>query len=44
MTAGAKDVTYSEYPGVGHDSWNNAFAEPKLLPWLFSHKKKMKKN
>ncbi len=44
MTAGAKDVTYSEYPGVGHDSWTNAFAEPKLLPWLFSHKKKKKKN
>ena len=45
MTAGAKDVTYSEYPGVGHDSWTNAFAEPKLLPWIFSHKKrKQKKN
>lgn len=43
MTAGATDVTYSEYPGVGHDSWNNAFAEPKLLPWVFSHKKKLKK-
>ena len=44
MTAGAKDVTYSEYPGVAHDSWTNAFAEPKLLPWLFSHKKRVKKN
>ncbi|MFZ6025451.1 MAG: serine aminopeptidase domain-containing protein [Bacteroidota bacterium] len=43
MTAGATDVTYSEYPGVGHDSWTNAFAEPKLLPWVFSHKKKLKK-
>jgi len=30
------DVKYTEYPGVGHDSWNNAFAEPELLPWLFS--------
>ena len=27
--AGAK-VIYTEYPGVGHDSWNNAFAEPAL--------------
>lgn len=43
MTAGAQDVTYSEYQGVGHNSWDNAFAEPKLLPWLFSQKKKMKK-
>jgi predicted peptidase len=32
-------VKYSEYPGVGHNSWDNAFAEPGLLPWLFSHKK-----
>jgi hypothetical protein len=31
-------VKYSEYPGVGHDSWKNAFAEPDLLPWLFSKK------
>jgi len=28
-------VKYSEYPGVKHDSWTNAFAEPELLPWLF---------
>jgi len=33
------DVKYTEYPGVGHNSWDNAFAEPNLLPWLFSHKK-----
>lgn len=30
------DVTYTEYDGVGHYSWNNAFNEPKLLKWLFS--------
>ncbi|MBC7891897.1 MAG: dienelactone hydrolase family protein [Sphingobacteriaceae bacterium] len=33
------NVQYTEYPGVGHDSWNNALAEPKLLPWLFGQKK-----
>lgn len=33
-------VKYSEYPGVGHDSWRNAFAEPGLLPWLFAQRKK----
>ncbi len=27
---------YTEYPGVGHLSWNKAFAEPDLLDWLFS--------
>ena len=29
---------YTEYAGVNHDSWKNAFAEPTLLPWLFSQK------
>lgn len=33
-------VKYSEYPGVGHDSWKNAFSEPELLPWLFAQRKK----
>jgi predicted peptidase len=34
------DVKYSEYPGVDHDSWNNAFQEPELMSWLFSKQKK----
>jgi predicted peptidase len=34
------EVKYSEYPGVNHDSWNNAFAEPDYMSWMFSHKKK----
>lgn len=33
-------VKYTEYPGVQHDSWKKAFAEPQLLPWLFSQEKK----
>lgn len=36
--AGAK-VKYSEYPGVGHNSWDNAFKEPDLLKWLWRQKK-----
>jgi len=31
---------YTEYPGVGHPSWDKAFAEPDLLKWFFEHKKK----
>jgi predicted peptidase len=27
---------YTEYPGVGHNSWSRAFADPDLLPWLTS--------
>jgi predicted peptidase len=34
------DVTYSEYPGVNHNSWDNVFAEPTFISWMFSHKRK----
>jgi len=34
--AGAS-VQYTEYPEANHNSWDSAFAEPQLLPWLFSH-------
>jgi len=30
---------YSEYPGVGHNSYVNAFKEPELLPWLFGQRR-----
>lgn len=33
------DVKFSLYPGVNHNSWDNAFAEPGLLPWLFSQRR-----
>jgi predicted peptidase len=36
---GAKNARYTEYPEATHNSWDNAFAEPDLLPWLFSQKK-----
>lgn len=32
-------VRYTEYPGVNHNSWVNAFAEPDFLPWMFSKRK-----
>lgn len=32
--AGGK-VHYSEYPDVGHDSWNRAYADPSMMKWLF---------
>jgi predicted peptidase len=31
---------YTEYPGVGHDSYRNAFKEAELLPWLFAQRRK----
>jgi predicted peptidase len=33
------DVRYSEYPGVKHNSWVNAFTDPEFLRWLFSKNK-----
>ena len=36
---GGTQLRYTEYPGVGHESWLLAFEEPELLSWLFSHKK-----
>lgn len=33
-------VEYIEYPDVNHNSWDNAFAEPDFLSWIFARKKK----
>ncbi|MCZ4245610.1 alpha/beta hydrolase-fold protein [Pedobacter punctiformis] len=33
------EVKFSLYPKDNHNSWDSAFAEPELLPWLFSHKR-----
>lgn len=33
------DVKYTEYKGVGHNSWDPAFAEEDLLPWIFNKQK-----
>ncbi len=30
---------YTEYPGIGHQVWEKAFAEPGLLEWLFAQKR-----
>ena len=32
----SSDAHYTEYPGVGHQSWVKAYDDPKLFPWLFS--------
>lgn len=35
----AKDVKLTLYAEANHNSWDSAFAEPELLPWIFSHRK-----
>jgi predicted peptidase len=36
MKALGGDVRYTEYPGVGHDSWNKAYDEEELMKWMLS--------
>jgi hypothetical protein len=31
---------YTEYPDVGHNSWDNAYKDPKFYEWLFGQTKK----
>ena len=37
--AGAKQVKYTGYTDVGHDSWTATAANPKVWEWLFSKRK-----
>lgn len=43
MVAALRDLKnnarYTEYPGVQHNSWDKAYAEPELVPWLLQQKK-----
>jgi predicted peptidase len=31
------NVRYTEYPEVNHNSWENAYSDPGLIPWIFSY-------
>lgn len=32
-------IQYTEYPDVGHESWQRAYAEPELFPWLLRQRR-----
>ena len=38
--AGAGEAKYTEYPGVGHDSWTETCRNPEVFDWLFAKVKK----
>jgi predicted peptidase len=38
-SANAPSVRFSNYPGVGHHSWLDAFREPGLFDWLFGQRR-----
>ncbi|MFT5842055.1 MAG: putative peptidase [Pseudohongiellaceae bacterium] len=37
LEAANGNIRYTEYPDVGHNSWERAFADPGLPQWLFSN-------
>lgn len=37
LQAAGIESSIIEYPGVGHGSWHNAFAEPDFISWLLKH-------
>jgi lysophospholipase L1-like esterase/poly(3-hydroxybutyrate) depolymerase len=39
LKAAGGSVSFTLYPGVAHDSWSVAFAEPNFLPWLFAQRR-----
>ncbi|MCX5691470.1 MAG: dienelactone hydrolase family protein [Planctomycetota bacterium] len=37
--AGAKDIKYTEYPGVNHNSWDNAYGSEGVGAWLLGKRR-----
>ena len=37
--AAAPMIGYSEFPGWGHNSWDDTYGDPKVLEWLFRQRK-----
>jgi len=38
LKARGDDVRYTEFPGVGHGSWEAAYATSELWSWMFAHR------
>jgi len=36
LKAAGGNMRYTEYPGVDHNSWDKAYAEPELMTWLLA--------
>lgn len=39
MKARPSKFRYTEFPGVGHDAWQGAFAHPELQRWLLAQRR-----
>jgi predicted peptidase len=40
LRAAGAQPKYTEYPGVGHEVWEKAFAEPGVVEWVMGQKRK----
>jgi predicted peptidase len=40
LKAAGGNVRYNEYEGVGHNSWDKAYAETEIFPWMLAQKRK----
>jgi predicted peptidase len=40
LKAAGGNVRYNEYEGVGHNSWDKAYAEPEIFTWMLAQKLK----
>lgn len=40
LKAAGGDPKYTEYPGVGHNSWTQAYADKELYAWLWKQERK----
>ncbi len=40
VRAAGGDARYTEYPGVGHNSWDAAYGDPELLNWLLEQRRR----
>ncbi len=41
MKAKAMDVSYKEYPKVGHDAWVPAYDNAEIFDWMLKHKRNL---
>ena len=39
VTKAGGNVKLTVYPGVGHNSWSETYANPKVYKWLLSHRR-----
>ncbi len=41
LRATGGDVRYTEYPDLGHNAWDRAYADPALYTWMLSQARKL---